>query len=170
MISMEKRVTNKINEYQDKFKADIKTWVENNDSIDFNTKSTLLQFIYDYNSMTLEKEDFSKRKRVKSFVPHYLRCTAKRANGEQCTRKKKDDSCYCGTHDKNRPHGVIECGECKEQELTKMSVWPQEINGILYYIDNYNNIYKSEEIISNKINPNIIAKYAVKDGVYSILN
>ena len=159
----------KDNEYQDKFKLDIKGWVEQNSSMDFPTKSELLQFIYDYDSLTLNKEDFTKRKRVKSFVPHYLRCNAKRANGEQCTRKKKDDSCYCGTHDKNRPHGVIQCGECKEEKLTQMSVWPQEINGILYYIDDIGNIYKSEEIISNKINPNVIAKYTFKDGVYSIM-
>ena len=167
---MEKRVTNKINEYQDQFKSDIKLWVEKNNSMDFSSKSDLLKFIYDYNALTLEKEDFSKRKRVKSFVPHYLRCNAKRANGEQCTRKKKDDSCYCGTHDKNRPHGVIECGECKEEKLTKMAVWPQEINGILYYIDDFGNIYKSEEIISNKVNPNVIAKYTLENGVYSIIN
>ena len=167
---MEKRVTCKINEYQDQFKSDIKAWVEKNSSMDFAIKSDLLKFIYDYDALTLEKEDFSKRKRVKSFVPHYLRCNAKRANGEQCTRKKKDDSCYCGTHDKNRPHGVIECLECKEEKLTKMAVWPQEINGILYYIDDFGNIYKSEEIISNKVNPNVIAKYTLENGVYSIMN
>ena len=167
---MEKRVNVKINEYQDKFKSEIKKWIENNDTIDYESKSNFLQFIYDYDSLTLEKEDFSKRKRIKSHVPHYLRCNAKRANGEQCTRKKKDSSCFCGTHDKNRPHGAIECGECKEETLTKLSVWPQDINGILYYIDDYGNVYKSEEIISNKVNPNVIAKYILKDGVYNILN
>lgn len=167
---MEKRVTCKINEYQDQFKSDIKDWIEQNSTIDFSSKSELLKFIYDYNSLTLEKEDFSKRKRVKSIVPHYLRCNAKRANGEQCTRKKKDDSCYCGTHDKNRPHGIITCGECNEETLTKMAVWPQEINGILYYIDDFGNIYKSEEIISNIVNPNVIAKYTLVNGVYSIIN
>jgi hypothetical protein len=167
---MEKRVTSKINEYQDQFKSDIKVWVEKNNSMDFSSKSDLLKFIYDYNALTLEKEDFSKRKRVKSFVPHYLRCNAKRANGEQCTRKKKDNSCYCGTHDKNRPHGVIECEMCDEEKLTKMAVWPEEINGILYYIDDFGNIYKSDEIISNKINPNVIAKYTFENGVYSIIN
>ena len=167
---MEKRVTSKINEYQDQFKSDIKDWIEQNSTIDFSSKSELLKFIYDYNSLTLEKEDFSKRKRVKSIVPHYLRCNAKRANGEQCTRKKKDDSCYCGTHDKNRPHGIIMCGECNEEALTKMAVWPQEINGILYYIDDFGNIYKSEEIISNIVNPNVIAKYTLVNGVYSIIN
>jgi len=167
---MEKRVTSKINEYQDQFKSDIKSWVETKDSIDFTSKSELLQFIYDYDTLTLQKEDFSKRKRIKSFVPHYLRCNAKRASGEQCTRKKKHDSSYCGTHDKNRPHGEIECGACQEDTLKQMAVWPQEINGILYYIDDYNNIYKSEEIISNKINPNVIAKYKEVNGVYTILN
>tara|TARA_X000000368_G_scaffold365712_1_gene312106 strand:- start:2560 stop:3063 length:504 start_codon:yes stop_codon:yes gene_type:complete len=167
---MEKRLVCKINDYQDKFKLDIKTWVEKNDSINFDSKSELLKFIYDYDALTLNKEDFTKRKRVKSFVPHYLRCNAKRANGEQCTRKKKDDSCYCGTHDKNRPHGIIDCSECKTEQLTKMQVWPQEINGILYYIDNNNNIYKSEEIIQNKINPVVIAKYKLENGVYSILD
>ena len=167
---MEKRVSNKVNEYQENFKLDIKKWMEDNDTIEFSCKSDFLKFIFDYESLTLDKEDFSKRKRIKSIIPHYLKCNAKRANGEQCTRRKKDDSCYCGTHDKNRPHGTIECEPCEEEKLTKMQVWHQEINGILYYIDNYNNIYKSEDIISNKVNPNVIAKYKVVDGIYSILN
>ena len=167
---MEKRVLTKISEYQDRFKADIKSWLEENEDINFDSKSDLLKFIYDYNGLTLEKEDFSKRKRVKSFVPHYLRCNAKRANGEQCTRKKKDDSCYCGTHDKNRPHGVIETDGLEEPKLTKLSVWSQEINGILYYIDNFNNIYKTEDIICNKINPDVIARYGLNDGNYTILS
>ena len=51
-----------------------------------------------------------------------------------------------------------------------MAVWPQEINGILYYIDDFGNIYKSEEIISNKGNPNVIAKYTLENGIYSIIN
>ena len=34
-------------------KAQIKGWVEQNSSMDFPTKSELLQFIYDYDSLTL---------------------------------------------------------------------------------------------------------------------
>ena len=86
---MEKRLILKINEYQDQFKSDIKTWIESNPDMQFNTKSDFLKFIYDYDSILIGKEDFIKRKRIKSFVPHYLRCNAKRANGEQCTRKKR---------------------------------------------------------------------------------
>jgi len=31
----------------------------------------LIFIIYDYRSLTLEKKDFGKIKRIKSFVPHY---------------------------------------------------------------------------------------------------
>ena len=54
-----------------------------------------------------------------------------RANGEQCTRKK-DDNDYCGTHDKNRPHGVISDQIKTEEKLNKVEVFIQDINGILY--------------------------------------
>ena len=168
---MEKRVSSKINDYLDVFKQDIKSWMEENKNIDFKSKSDFLKFIYDYNTLTLEKDDFSKRKRIKSHVPHYLRCMAKRANGEQCTRKKKDDSCYCGTHDKNRPHGVVDKDDENDVKLKKMEVRLQDINGILYYIDKFNNIYKTDDIIENKVNPSIIAKYKIDDeGNYVILN
>tara|TARA_B110001450_G_C17667380_1_gene500237 strand:+ start:7305 stop:7814 length:510 start_codon:yes stop_codon:yes gene_type:complete len=166
---MEKRINLKITEYLDEFKLDIKNWIETNDTIDFNIKSDLLKFVYDHHSLSLEKEDFTKRKRTKSVVPHYLRCMAKRANGEQCTRKRKDETSYCGTHDKNRPHGIISTEQSDVPELKKMEVWLQEINGILYYIDKYMNIYSTPDIVSNKVNPNIIAKYSVdKKNVYSI--
>ena len=49
----------------------------------------IISFVYDYEKLKLTKEDFMKRKRVKNIVPAQHRCHAKRANGEQCTRKKK---------------------------------------------------------------------------------
>ena len=52
-----------------------------------------------------------------------------------------------------------------------MEVRLQDINGILYYIDKFNNIYKTDDIIENKVNPSIIAKYKIDDeGNYIILN
>jgi hypothetical protein len=41
----------------------------------------------------------------------------------------------------------------------KVEIWVQEIKGINYYIDNVNNVYKTEDIISNKTVPSIIAKW-----------
>ena len=67
----------------------------------------LVQFIYDYPQLTFLPQDFQKRKRVKNIVPFFERCCALRANGEQCTRRRKDESIFCGTHIKGTPHGVI---------------------------------------------------------------
>ena len=122
----------------------------------------------DYDRLAFIKEDFQKRKRVKNFVPIFDRCCAKRASNEQCTRRKKDGCEYCGTHLKGTPHGIIDAQNENKNTTQKIEVYAQDIQGIVYYIDKNNNVYQAEDIISNKINPKIIAKY-VKDGEnYSI--
>ena len=53
-----------------------------------------------------------KRKRVKNVVHLSDRCCAKRANGEQCTRRRKDTTTeYCGTHLKGTPHGICDVAQ-----------------------------------------------------------
>ena len=165
---MEKRVTKKVEEYQVEFKDNIKKWLKERDLLvvkenwsDGNDDDTseFLKFIYDYNSLQLTKDDFQKRKRVKNVVPHFERCTAKRASGEQCTRRKKGESCFCGTHIKGTPHGVIKNDDNNITTLKKVEVWIQEIHGINYYIDSNNNVYRPEDIISNKESPSVIAKW-----------
>jgi hypothetical protein len=47
-------------------------------------------------------------------------------------------------------------------------VWAQDIQGIVYYIDKNFNVYQAEDIVSNKVNPNIIAKYIKTGEIYSI--
>jgi hypothetical protein len=127
-------------------------------------KSTqLLQYIYDYDRLSFGKEDFQKRKRVKNFVPIYDRCCAKRAAGEQCTRRRKEGSEYCGTHMKGTPHGIMDTSDEPKVNTTKVEVWAQDIQGIVYYIDKFNNVYDTADIIKNQVNPKIIAKY-VKTG------
>ena len=128
----------------------------------------LLQYVYDYERLSFEKEDFQKRKRVKNFVPVFDRCCAKRATNEQCTRRKKEGNEYCGTHMKGTPHGIIDNQEDTKITTQKIEVWAQDIQGIIYYIDKSNNVYKAEDIIVNKMNPKIIAKYIKNGDVYSI--
>ena len=123
--------------------------------------------------MTLNKDDFMKRKRVKNVVPYFERCCAKRANGEQCTRRKKEECEYCGTHMKGTPHGLVEDEENK-QTMQKIELWAQEIMGIVYYLDKFGNVYQAEDIVNNKVNPKVICKYAktkMENGedVYTIL-
>ena len=49
-----------------------------------------------------------KRKRVKTHTPQFLRCKARRANGEQCTRSRRNGCEYCLSHQKSLPHGRID--------------------------------------------------------------
>jgi hypothetical protein len=161
---MERRLNKKLETYISLFKDNVREKATqlglNND-----VKSTqLLQYIIDYERLNFNKEDFQKRKRVKNFVPIYDRCCAKRASDEQCTRRRKDGSEFCGTHMKGTPHGIIvENAEENKSETYKVEVWAQDIQGIVYYIDKFNNVYETSDIIKNQLNPKIIAKY-VKDG------
>ena len=130
----------------------------------------LVQYIFDYERLTLAKEDFMKRKRVKNSIVLSDRCCAKRANSEQCTRRRKDDSEYCGTHQKGTPHGICETDQDQQskQQIEKVEVWAQEIKGIIYYIDKNLNVYQPEDIMKNMNNPKVIAKYIKNGDNYSI--
>ena len=87
---MEKRINGKVTDYIDNLKNKIKTYVAENENICFKEKSDLLKFIYDFEKIEINKQDFVKRKRSKSVVPFYNRCIAKKSCGDQCTRKKKN--------------------------------------------------------------------------------
>lgn len=171
---MEKKINKRISEYLSEFKDNIREkssqlGLTKNEDI-----NPLIQYIYDYERLLLTKDDFTKRKRVKNIVDFYDRCCAKRATNEQCTRRKKEGFDYCGTHIKGTPHGIItnENGQEDEsgskQTTQKIEVWAQDIHGIIYYIDKNGNVYQAEEIILNKINPKIIAKYIKNGDHYSI--
>lgn len=128
----------------------------------------IMNFIYASDKLKLTKDDFAKRKRVKNAVPVFDRCHAKRANGEQCTRRKKDGCVCCGTHTKGTPHGMFD-GLDSPVTNVKVETWVQDIKGIMYHIDNQGNVYDPEDIVANKMNPNIITKCTKhENGTYSI--
>lgn len=133
----------------------------------------LTSFVYEYEKLKLTKEDFMKRKRVKNTVAVEQRCLAKRANGEQCTRKKKEGCDYCGTHTKGVPCSIMddehETADKSKLNQQSINIWVQNIKGIEYFIDGSHNVYKHEDIINNSTNPRIIAKYSKSEtGVFSI--
>jgi hypothetical protein len=187
---MEKQINQKLEQHQVQFKADIKEWLSahNVSVIDNKDKNTLLtgeflQFIYDYNNMQINENDLKKRKRIKNVVPQFELCIAKRANGEQCTRRKKilEDTCsnsvgvesevihFCGTHIKGIPHGVVSSDIEIPKPNTKVEVWVKDIKGINYYIDANHNVYRPEDILTNKLNPSVIAKWTkLSEDIYSI--
>ncbi len=168
---MERRLNSKIQEYSKKFKEDVKDTIIAKINQNPNIKrpfEELLQYIYDYEGIEMTKEDLNKRKRVKNIVPQCDRCCAKRANGEQCSRRKLDTEMFCGTHIKGTPHGIVSLNAVAAPTTEKISVFIEEIQGIFYYLDNDGNVYKPEDIVENKHNPSIIAQYTNCGGTYSI--
>ena len=179
---MERRIGTKIESYIIEFKDAISSKIREL-GID-STESTnppnaalenlckqLTSFVYEYEKLKLAKEDFMKRKRVKNMVPIQQRCLAKRANGEQCTRKKKEGCDYCGTHTKGVPCSIMDQdqSDTPKPNQESINIWVQNIKGIEYFIDGSKNVYKHEDVINNSTNPRIIAKYAKNDiGAFSI--
>lgn len=167
---MEKRVAKKVQSYFSDFKGKIRQkalelGISKQDKV-----NSLLEFICDYNQLSLDTLDFVKRKRVKNVVPYFDRCCAKRADAAQCTRRRKNATdVFCGTHLKGTPHGIIDQNDDTQEKTTqKVEVWAQDIQGIIYYIDKNMNVYQAEDIVNNKVNPSVIAKYEKNGDVFSI--
>jgi hypothetical protein len=164
---MEKRINKSIEGYIVSFKDNIKQKINELQIDDKKKVNDLLEYIYDYKRLSLTKDDFVKRKRIQNSIPQSNRCNAKRANNEQCTRRRKDGSEYCGTHTKGTPNGFLQediCDDCNK----KLEVVAHEIDGIVYYIDEYKNVYRTEDILNEKINPQIIAKSIEINGKITI--
>ena len=167
---MERRLNKKTEDFTAEFKNNVREHASKLGISQTNPETNaLLQYIYDYKRLEFGKDDFTRRKRVKNSVPFFERCCANRASGEQCTRRRKDLSEYCGTHVKGTPHGIMSSTTVEVKKTNKQTeVWAQDIRGIIYYLDKNENVYQPEDIISNKINPRVIAKYERRGDVFSI--
>ena len=163
---MEKRINKKIDIWRTKMKNDILKCIKANIN-DKNFMRNIEEYIMNYQSLIIDKKDLTKRKRIKNTVPLCDKCCALRANGQQCSRRRKDNSKFCGTHIKGIPHGEI-TDEPPKKTHKSIQVWIQEIHGINYYIDAFNNIYDYNDIITNSTNPRIIAHYMKTVNEYSI--
>lgn len=166
---MEKKLNKKIEVYVTGLKDAIKNKVVESNFDDNEKINELLEYLYDYERLILIKDDFIKRKRVKNSIPVINRCSARRANGEQCTRRRRDDFEFCGTHFKGAPHGlIVSNGEIQADACQKIEVFSEEIKGIVYYIDKFSNVYRTDDILDGKENPQIIAKYVKVNDICTI--
>jgi len=115
----------------------------------------LMEFIYEYPRLVIEKIENAKKSRVKPDIDSDKRCIAYRADSLQCSRRKKQGCDYCGTHEKGIPNGYV-MNETKPPTTTKLVVIAREIDGIVYYIDELQNVYKTEDVMNNVENPTMI--------------
>jgi hypothetical protein len=165
---MEKRIIDKVNTQNEIYKSQLLQQVKKvgDGSI---TLDNLQDWVHTHSPVELAKVDFTKRKRAKNSVQVEYRCEARCAKGsghegEQCTRRKKDGCVYCGTHMKGLPHGIMEQTKNNVKEKT---IWAEEYRGIMYYIDE-ENVYDTEEIKQNKVNPTIIGSCKKNGNSYEI--
>ena len=167
---METKINKKISEYLRNYKDSIKNKLINS-HIEKETLMEIIQYVFDYENLILTSDDFSKRKRTKNVVPLHDRCIALRSSGEQCTRRKRDGCNFCGTHIKGSPNGIYE--EKYDNSVNigqKIEIYTQEIHGILYYIDNDNNVYDMNDIMRNEQSPKVIMKYEKnEEGIYKLI-
>lgn len=122
--------------------------------------------IKSYNPKALQQLKSLKRRRDQASVPDHMRCIGVCSNGKRCSRQRQGESMVCGTHNNNAPRGTIDC--TNRQTVKSLELVPVEIQGIGYYADDDCNIYSMRDVMQNKSNPRIIAKYECIDGVYTI--
>ena len=91
---MENKINKKIQNWSCSFKDYLKEEVNKLD-IPQGKANELVNKLYDFESISLTKEDFVKRKRTKNVISDCERCIAKKSNETQCTRKKKEGEEYC---------------------------------------------------------------------------
>jgi len=166
---MDRKLNKVIADYVSEFKKNI---TQKSLELKFNEDQKikeLVEYVYNYDRLVLSKEDVSKRKRVKNTIPNTNRCHAKRANGEQCTRKQKEGYTFCGTHVKGTPHGIIPGDNSDPQETYVVGeVVAEDINGIVYYLDKTGNVFSTEDVLRGTPNPKVIAHYSIVNGSYNI--
>ena len=154
-------INNCIENYITAFKNDV---VEKLVSLDLNKNVELMEFVINYQKLIINHTTEVGKQKTKKIDLPFQRCIAKRNDGEQCTRRKKKDFQYCGTHCKSIPYGIFETNYIK---LT-IEVFAKDIKGIVYYIDELLNVYNIEDVLQEREDPRVIAKAQITDGVYTI--
>tara|TARA_B100001540_G_scaffold313696_1_gene337110 strand:+ start:420 stop:941 length:522 start_codon:yes stop_codon:yes gene_type:complete len=158
---MNKRIETIIQDYVSTFKTDILNIIMQDRTNDINSQETidkLCELIKTYQDLTITESDL-KKKRSRNTIPACERCNALRANGDQCTRRKKTNSMFCGTHSKGTPNGIYNNTDKESDCYEKREIEVVEYKGIPYYSDKQNRIYSHHDILQKIDSPTIIGEF-----------
>jgi hypothetical protein len=144
---MEKRINKKVEHYVCDFKNNIRNKITEIYGNDNERSEDLIKYIYNFERLVFDKEDFNKRRRIKNSVPITDRCCAKRANDEQCTRRKKQGYNFCGTHIKGIPNGEVDNTGSTENYIVK-ELQVVEQSGIARYVCGGGSVYDAEKVLN----------------------
>ena len=158
---MNKRIETIIQDFISTFKTDILNIIIQDRNNEINSQETidkLCELIKTYQDLTITESDF-KKKRSRNTIPACERCNALRANGDQCTRRKKNNSMFCGTHSKGTPNGIYNNTDKESDCYEKREIEVVEYKGIPYYSDKQNRIYSHHDILQKIDSPTIIGEF-----------
>lgn len=111
-----------------------------------------------------------KKQRNRAKVPVYQRCQAYKANGEQCTRRRKADHDLCGTHGKGTPHGRFTSSKGAIPKTTRYLTSVREVKGINYHVDTKTDeVYRTEDILKGDRLPRVIGTLIHNDNEMKIV-
>ena len=176
---MRKHLKNKLDKYVNAFKRDVIEWVVKNQGSNNDNSNHMVMNdmnIANFTKFVNNYESFNDvTATVKKTQTGVGICNARRADGEQCTRRIQCNNGantqglkFCGTHYKGVPYGEIE-NQVVQSVISKKCVYVVNINGIGYYVDDKDNIYKSEDVYRNTNDPQIIAtRIKLPSGEYDI--
>jgi hypothetical protein len=135
MIMMEKKVNATIQSHILAMKENLKEKIQKYGSEHNCDMSCIIQYMFDYPPLIIKNEDIVRKKRSKTAINPKIRCCAKRANGEQCTRKKRENSKFCGTHEKVCPYGEVNISQMKEEASEHITEEIETVNekGIIHF-------------------------------------
>ena len=106
--------------------------------------------------LTLKKK---KRKKNRILDKNEL-CMAKKADGHQCTRRRKDGKEFCGKHLNNLKFGRIDDDDKYNDTNKYIKTTHEKIDGIDYLVDSNSTVYSFDKnnptIIGSKINGKLV--------------
>ena len=113
----------------------------------------------------IEPNSKSSKKTKKKLTKKGNICMAKKADGFQCTRRKKNNMEYCGKHEKKLKFGRID-DELRYSDKTKYIKTKREnIEGEYYLVDEQNLVYSC-----SKTHPLLLGKKMFIDGESKLIS
>jgi len=123
---------------------------------------------YINNDILKDVHSIKKKKKKGGFDESVCLCMARKQDGNQCTRRKKDTNDYCGKHVTNRKYGRIDDHSNIVDKLAEddnyIMTWVEEFDGKEFLVDSNNVIYTKD--VSSPI---IIGRKRSK-GVMEMIN
>ena len=124
-------------------------------------KLELVEYIYNYPRFQVNLSKYEKKKREpKKIPPINERCTAKRSNGEQCSRRKKKHFEFCGTH-------LNHSDAPSQPSLIEKELVATNVNGILHYVGEKGLVFSPEDVLRGSVNPKHIGYFNGNEITYT---